>query len=110
MPAAPPPSHPGLFVEHDSPRETPRLYVTNLENDLMTLTHMDNQGKVYQVTSSHGRTAILELPPGDYQIRVTSDDPRIEGNFGDAVFRRRKEYEAVFQHGQDAEPIHLGDE
>lgn len=99
----------GLFQETDSAQEMPTISVVNVESDHMTLVLTDVQGHDYKAISSGGVPQTLQVPPGDYRVVVYSDDPGIQANQGDAVFRKHKRYDAQFYHDSVAEPIHLGD-
>src|SRR5207244_12085836 len=98
-----------LFREKASTTETPTIRVTNLEDDLMTLTLRDAAGHVTQAQSRSGRTTTILEPPGEYSVDVTSNDPLVQPNSGDAVFRRYKAYDATFAWTSDPTPLHLGD-
>jgi hypothetical protein len=110
MPDSSLPSHPGMFIEKDSPREIPTLHVTNEERDTLLLTLWDRQGHVYTLTGPGRQTATLTIPPGEYQLSIVSQLPHAQPNYGDAIFRRRKEYYASFHHTGFTTPIHLGDQ
>jgi hypothetical protein len=99
----------GLFQEADSAREMPEITVTNVETDTMTLAFIDFNGHRYTVSSSNSQLATIQLPPGDYQLEISSSDPGVQTNTGDAVFRKHKQYTATFRHDTDAGPVHLGD-
>ncbi len=98
-----------LFHERPGAAENPTIHVTNLEDDLMTLTLRDAAGRQYVVRSINGITQTVSIPAGDYTVEVTSNDPMIHGSTGDATFRRYKEYDATFVHGPPMGPLHLGD-
>ncbi len=99
----------GLFVEHESRAEMPSLVITNGDNDTMYLELRDAAGRKHTLTARPNETAQLQIPAGQYGIAVTSDNPYIRPNYGDAVFRRFKEYAATFVTSSDPAPIHLGD-
>lgn len=99
----------GLFVERDSAVEMPTIYITNIEQDMMRLVLEDPVGHRYEATSTSGQTATLHVPAGSYRVTVFSDNPAVQPNSGDAIFRKHKEYEASFAYSQTAEPLHLGD-
>ena len=99
----------GMFVERESKAEMPTLAITNDDNDTMHLLLKDGAGRVFHLSAGAYETARLQIPTGRYDIAVTSDDPTIRPNNGDAVFRRYKEYSSTFVRSPDYGPIHLGD-
>lgn len=99
----------GMFKERPSQSEMPTIRVTNLDRDTMIFILRDASGHIYRTQSTNGHTATLQVPPGDYTVEVTDDDPMIRPNHGDATFRRYKEYEATFDASLFAPPFHLGD-
>jgi hypothetical protein len=100
----------GLFQETESARETPSVTVTDIESDTMTLVLTDASGHSYVVRSSEGVPATIQVPAGDYTLNISSSDPMVQTNTGDAVFRKHKQYSAVFHHDTDSGPVHLGDQ
>jgi len=99
----------GMFVEREGRAESPTLEVSNADNDTMFLLLKDETGRVYHLEAKAMATASLQIPAGRYNIAVSSDNPAIQPNYGDAVFRRHKEYSATFVQSLDYGPIHLGD-
>lgn len=98
-----------LFAESDSPQEMPVLTFRNRDASTLTLTLRDRFGHVYRASSRAGEVATLQVPAGDYSVSIDSDNPRILPNWGDAVFRKFKSYQASFQVGHSDTRIHLGD-
>jgi hypothetical protein len=109
--AAPPMRDPmaGMFVEREGRTEMPTLTVTNDDTDAMNLLLKDETGRVLLLPVPALSTASKQIPAGRYDIAVTSDNPAIRPNYGDAVFRRHKEYSTTFIQSPDYGPIHLGD-
>ena len=99
----------GLFQETESAKEMPEVTITNIEMDTMTLVLTDASGHTFSTASSHSVPATLQLPPGDYQLSISSNDPGVQTNTGDAIFRKHKHYSATFLHDSEAGPVHLGD-
>lgn len=77
----------------------------------MTLVLRDEFGHEYVARCTRGQDAVIQVPPGDYTVDVSSDNPNTGSNSGDAVFRRYKRYSADFETVPAflADPIHLGD-
>ena len=99
----------GMFVEREGAAESPTLSITNDDNDTMQLLLKDAAGKVYHLEAHPMQTSSLQVPPGHYDVAVSSENPAIRPNYGDAEFRRHKEYSATFVQSADYGPIHLGD-
>ncbi|MCC6485520.1 MAG: hypothetical protein IT209_11795 [Armatimonadetes bacterium] len=105
------PPHSAMFSESLSRVETPTVIVRNNSDDIMTLTLRDEFGRNYSTQCVRGQDGILSVPSGDYRVEVTSNDPRVLPNSGDATFRRFRRYTASFVTVPEylAGPIHLGD-
>jgi len=98
-----------LFTERISASATPTIHVTNREDDVITCVFRDPAGHEFRVQSSAGKTESIRIPPGQYTVEVSSNDPFVQPNSGDATFRRFKDYDADFVHASSAESFHLGD-
>lgn len=99
----------GMFVARDGRAEMPTLTVTNDDTDAMNLLLKDEAGRVSLLPVPALSTASKQVPAGRYDIAVTSDNPAIRPNYGDAVFRRYKDYSTTFVQSPDYGPVHLGD-
>ncbi len=108
LPDAPSPS--GMFTERPWEQEWPLVHVTH-DRGSSTLTLKGQDGRTYSISFSVGSPGNLSVPPGDYEVEMRSHDPDIGPNYGKAVFRRYKRYEAAFTHGPAwmSEPLRLGD-
>lgn len=99
----------GLFHERDSASENPTIAVTNGIEGTLTLVLRSPEGKEYSVKSQSGEEARMQVPPGRYTLSVSCDAPYVQPNYGDATFKRYKQYEAYFVLNENAPPVHLGD-
>jgi hypothetical protein len=111
LPAAAPLRDPmaGMFLEREGQTEQPTITISNSDTDAMSLLLKDASGRVTLLQVPAMSTASKQVPAGRYDIAVTSENPAIRPNYGDAEFRRRKEYSATFVQSADYGPIHLGD-
>lgn len=99
----------GLFVERKSRFEMPVLTISNADSDGMHLFLKDSTGKVLHLSIDSMATRSTPVPAGRYDVAISSDNPAIRPNYGDAVFRSFKEYSATFVQSPFNNPIHLGD-
>lgn len=101
----------GMFKERPSSAETPTVYITNEDNDLMTVVFRSADGRTYQLQATAGMPGSVQLPAGEYEVFITSNSPMISDNSGTAVFRRHREYYASFYTVRgDAPPVRMGDQ
>lgn len=100
----------GPFVERPGRTEMPTLRVTNGEDEgTLFLVLQDANGRTWRTAARPGETSTLQVPPGDYRLRVSSDERWLHANDGDATFRRFKEYSATFVASVLPGRIHIGD-
>lgn len=100
---------PGLFQELPSADPVPSVTVTTDENDVVTVLLLDSVGRSYYAVCSPGVPATIQIPAGQYSVQVSSNDPDVLPNTGDALFRPYRKYSARFYHGIGRDPIHLGE-
>ena len=99
----------GLFKERSGASESPTIHIINHERGLLRMTLRAENGREFVAQSSDHGTTRIQVPAGHYTVGVTSDQPGIAPNYGDAAFRRFKEYDADFVFAADNKPLHLGD-
>ena len=104
------PSSSGMFTERPWEQEWPLVHVTH-DSGYSTLTLRGQDGRTYSISFGVGSPGDLSVPPGDYDVEIRSHDPEIGPNYGEAVFRRYRRYEAAFTHAPAwmSEPLRLGD-
>ena len=100
----------GLFTAHPTPAITPTLHITN-EGPATTILILSNSegNERYRIATAPGGSSSQEISQGRYLVYLMADDPTIQSNSGDAVFREHSSYDAVWGVGPDVGPIHLGD-
>jgi hypothetical protein len=99
----------GLFHERPSGAEQPTIVLGNGAEASLTLVLRGEDGREYRVNCEPNGEARLQVPAGHYTLTISSTSPWIQPNYGDATFRRFKEYDAYFVVDDHAPPIHLGD-
>jgi hypothetical protein len=99
-----------MFTERPWEQEWPLVHVTH-DSGYSTLTLRGQDGRTYSISFGVGSPGDLSVPPGDYDVEIRSHDPEIGPNYGEAVFRRYRRYEAAFTHAPAwmSEPLRLGD-
>ena len=100
----------GLFSARPAPAITPTLHITNEGpvTTILILSDPEGNERYRIVTAPSGRSS-REVSPGRYLVNLMADDPTIQSNSGDAVFREHSSYDAIWGVGPDVGPIHLGD-
>ena len=109
QPGTAPPVAGGLFQETNSAEETPVVTIYNVETDSLFMDLVDESGHSFHLASVRGMPGTVRLPSGDYRLRITSSDPRIGATEGTAIFRKHKQYSAVFHHDLPNGPVQIGD-
>lgn len=100
---------PGPFTEATSRTETPTIVVTNGEGDHLVFMLSSGYRVVCRLEIAPYGVGSVRVMPGQYDYRVVGTDPHVGAGYGDATFRRYREYRATFVNGTDFGPQHLGD-
>lgn len=98
------------FTERPSARERPTIFVSNAEGDAIYLELIDADGGTTTIGArGGGQVASSPVDPGEYRVRVYTNNPNVQENTGVAVFRKFREYECVFAYTDSSDPLQLGD-
>src|SRR5579884_2232754 len=102
----------GPFRERPSPMETPTITIHSTVPEETDCVFQDLTGHTYRLRIEADQTASIQMPAGDYDFQLEPSNPAVNGESGDATFRRFRAYDLTLTESpsDDLPPRgHIGD-
>jgi hypothetical protein len=105
------------FLERPSTQEIPTINIRGDQDDFNgvpdRVQFRNIAGQVFEMVVPAGQTSSMRLPAGNYEYILLPGHPRVQGQDGDATFRRYRQYDLSITTEHNAlysGPQHIGDD